>query len=113
MQDDKEDEILLCYLLGEELSDADQNRIELRLFADEHFHTRLQGCEVELMRRYLRNQLTARQRELFNTRFLLSPERRQVLALMRRLSPDANALQQPYRDAADASRHSGRDSEEP
>src|SRR5215471_7078335 len=82
-------ELIVRYLLGDFLSESKQTEIELHLFGDDEFLEELQAIELQLMARYLRNDLSPRERELFESHFLLSQERRIALEFVRGLS---NAL---------------------
>jgi len=82
-------ELIVRYLLGDSLSESEQTEIELRLFGDDEFLEELQAIELQLMARYLRNDLSPREREFFESHFLLSQERRNALEFVRGLS---NAL---------------------
>src|SRR5215467_11173031 len=82
-------ELIVRYLLGEPVSDNQQAEIERRLFDDDEFLEEVQAIELQLMARYLRNDLSPREHELFESHFLLSQERRNALEFVRGLS---NAL---------------------
>jgi hypothetical protein len=82
-------ELIVRYLIGEPVSDSQQAEIERRLFADDEFLEEVQAIELQLMARYLRNDLSPREHELFESHFLLSQERRNELEFARGLS---NAL---------------------
>src|SRR5215471_10445892 len=79
-------ELIVRYLLGEPVSESQQAEIERRLFADDEFLEEVQAIELQLMARYLRDDLSPRERELFDSHFLLSKERRQALEFVRGLS---------------------------
>jgi hypothetical protein len=82
-------ELIVRYLLGEPLSETEQAEIERRLFGNDEFLEEIQATELQLMARYLQNDLSPRERELFENHFLLSQERRNALEFVRGLS---NAL---------------------
>jgi anti-sigma factor RsiW len=70
------EDLLIRYLLGE-LSAEEQGRIEERFFTDEEFFEQLSALENELRYDYARGKLSGRHRELFEKRFLASPEEQQ------------------------------------
>jgi hypothetical protein len=71
---------MLRYLLADDdLSALEVERIEEDYFCDDETFETLLTTEDELIDRYLRGELDARQREKFERRFLLSPRRRQKL----------------------------------
>jgi tetratricopeptide (TPR) repeat protein len=79
-------ELIVRYLLGEALPENQQAEIERRLFADDEFLEEIQAIELQLMARYLRNDLSPREHELFESHFLLSQERRNALEFVRGLA---------------------------
>jgi tetratricopeptide (TPR) repeat protein len=92
-------ELIVRYLLGETISESQQAEFERRLFVDDEFLEGIQAIEFQLMARYLRNDLSARERELFESHFLLSQERRNALEFVRGLS---NAMDSEARKLAEA-----------
>src|SRR5262245_26665663 len=91
------DELIVRYLLGEALSESEQAEIERRLFVDDDFVEEVQAIEFQLIARYLRNDLSPREHELFESHFLLSEERQKALEFVRGLS---NSLHSPTRTHA-------------
>lgn len=89
-------ELIVRYLLGESLSEGDQAEIERRLFGDDGFLEEIQAIEFQLMARYLRNDFSPRERELFESHFLLSPERRNALEFVRGLSNALDSGEEPH-----------------
>ncbi len=82
---DLENELpLKPYLLGE-LKPEDQQRLEQRLMIDTAVFEELQRAEDELIDDYLRGALSGRERERFETFFLLAPERLQKLSFAKTL----------------------------
>ncbi|HVN83190.1 MAG TPA: hypothetical protein VMW38_29670 [Terriglobia bacterium] len=85
MKTDLENELpLKSYLLGE-LRPEDQQRLEQRLMIDTAVFDELQRVEEELIDDYLKGALSGRQKESFESFFLLPPERRQKLTFAREL----------------------------
>src|SRR5262245_42673804 len=78
-QDDNE-KMLIRYLLGE-LSEAEQLNLEERFFTDDEFYAQLLACEDELRYDYARGTLSKSERQLFERRFLTSPEARRKTQL--------------------------------
>jgi CHAT domain-containing protein len=89
------------YLLGQ-LSEEEEERVELRLLADADYSEEFGIVENELVDRYAEGSLSAEEREQFEAYFLRAPERREKLAF-------ASALRRAARErvpAAAASRKS-------
>lgn len=76
----KQDERMRRYLLGE-LSEEEQVELERRFFADEDLHEQLLAVEDELRYDYAQGVLNRKQRELFEKRFLTTPEARMRAAI--------------------------------
>ena len=72
------------YLLGQ-LSEEEQGRLEERLFTDDTFHHQIEVAEDDLVEAYVSGELSAVERDLFETHFLSTPERLQYLQLTRTL----------------------------
>ena len=72
-----DDAILIQYLLGEAISEADLDRLEIRYFQDDRYFDHLLAVEDDLIDSYVLNALPPRQRTLFETNFLASPRRRE------------------------------------
>jgi CHAT domain-containing protein/tetratricopeptide (TPR) repeat protein len=66
------------YLL-KQLSDPEQQEIELRLLTDDDFSAELDAAEDELIDEYLANELSPDERERFEQNFLTTPERNSKL----------------------------------
>jgi anti-sigma factor RsiW len=80
-----DDELLARYLLGE-LSDAERDEAQERLFADPEFFERLLSVENDLIDSYARDALPRRERELVETHLLASAQQRRKLRFARALS---------------------------
>ena len=65
----QKDEMLVRYLLGD-LSDEERQNIEKRFFKDDSYFEEMLALEDELMYDYKQGNLTRRDEELFETRFL-------------------------------------------
>src|SRR5262245_21248519 len=87
-------ERLVQYLLSAPLLEEEVSEIESLYCSDDEFLEQLKALEFELSVRYLKNDLNPHERHLFETRFLLSPERRNSLEFLRELFPatEADAL---------------------
>ena len=70
----QEQDPLKRYLL-KQLSDPEQQEIELRLLSDDSFSSELDIAEDELIDDYLANELSQNERERFEQNFLTNPER--------------------------------------
>jgi hypothetical protein len=68
--------MMIRYLLGD-LSEQEQVQLEERYFTDDDCFQQLLALEDELIDDYVRGELAAGDRKLFEQRFLASPERRQ------------------------------------
>src|SRR5262245_2796067 len=88
MQTTIPDEKLISYLLGAALTEAEQDEIEQRYFSDDAFLEQIEALEMGLMVRYLRDDLSSAERDLFESRFLMWPERRESLQFLRKLFPE-------------------------
>lgn len=89
-----------AYLLGE-LADAEQTKVEERLFADPDYVELLLIVEDELVDAYVRGTLDERERQPFEAHFLAASQRRRKLRLARALRDYAN--RRPRRTAASTS----------
>src|SRR5438045_3822587 len=67
------------FLLGE-LPDEDAERLEERLFSDDDSFAEMQAAEMELVDRYVRNQMSDAERRGFETNYLVTPEHRAKVA---------------------------------
>lgn len=72
------------YLLGE-LTQDERVRVEARLFLDDEYLSQLKAVEDELADEYAYDELTAREREKFESDFLAWPERRVNLRIAQAL----------------------------
>ena len=72
------------YLLGN-LKDGQLARVERQILSSDEFFDELLAAEDDLTDEYLLNQLSARERWIFETRFLVTPERRRKLRFARAL----------------------------
>lgn len=70
------------YLLGAVPSER-REQIEQRILANDEFHLEVEIAEEELFDDYVRENLSASERRLFETNFLASPHRRQRLRFAR------------------------------
>jgi CHAT domain-containing protein len=69
---------LISYLLGD-LPEEEMCQIEEKYFADDRLHEELRATERDLIDRYAQDELSGREKELFENHFLSSPERRKRL----------------------------------
>jgi anti-sigma factor RsiW len=67
--------MITAYLLGE-LSDAEQEEIEVRYFTDDALFEQLLAIEDDLIDRYVRGQITDSERLRLERHFMKSPARR-------------------------------------
>jgi hypothetical protein len=81
-QDDDNEKLLIRYLLGE-LSEAEQARLEERLFADDEYFEQLAAVEYDLIDEYVRGELAPHEQARFENHFLVVPGRRHRVALAR------------------------------
>jgi hypothetical protein len=72
------------YLLGG-LSSAEMEHVEKLLITDDTFYDEIVAFEDELVDRYITNGLSDRERERFETNYLISPERRRQVSFARGL----------------------------
>lgn len=72
------DRLIISYLLGE-LSAEEQAEIERRYFSEDDFFKQVLAVEDDLIDAYLRDGLSARERERFESYFLASADRRDKL----------------------------------
>lgn len=86
MKDDMfSEELLVNYLLGE-LPEERQIEIEDRAFSDRQFLQKILAIESDLIDEYVRGELSDSQRRLFESRFLLSVERRRKVEFAKALA---------------------------
>jgi hypothetical protein len=79
------DRVVIRYLLGD-LSDEEQAGLEEKYFGDDEFFEQVLVVEDELIDGYVRGELSAHERELFEKRFSLSEKHHQRLAFARLLN---------------------------
>ena len=77
--------LIARYLLGE-LSEEQQIEIEDRAFADKQYLASITAVENDLIDDYVRNELSAAERQRFEKRFLASAERRKRVEFARALA---------------------------
>jgi hypothetical protein len=78
----KDQESLLQYLLGS-LPPVERTALEERLLTDNDFYEELLIAEDELIDQYCRDEQSPTDRQLFETHFLLTPERQQKVRFAR------------------------------
>ena len=83
-----------AYLLGALPPDR-QEEIDERFLADEDLHAELQATADDLIQAYLSGQLSAEDRERFETHFLASPRRRERVAFVRSLVTAVDRVRRP------------------
>ena len=104
MKHDQDSEALLIrYLLGD-LSEEQNVEIEERAFHDREFMQTIQSVESDLIDEYVRGELSEREREQFESRFLASSEQEKKVEFAKTL---ANVLPNPGRDKRKAKRGFG------
>lgn len=84
MRNSESRETIILYLLGE-LSSEEESHYEETYFTDDRSFDRLLIVEQELIDRYTRNDLSAREQERFENYFLRSEERRRRVKCSREL----------------------------
>jgi len=88
MEHIEDEELLRRYLIAE-VTPEQQEQIQERLFVDADFLDQLLSIENEMIEDYALGNLTLSQSELFELRFLRSPERRRRLKVARQLKTHA------------------------
>jgi hypothetical protein len=78
-----EDVLLVKYLLGSALPEAEVERLEQKYFSDDRYFDHLSQLEDELIDDYLRGALTAGDRDGFERHFLISQRRKARLETRR------------------------------
>jgi hypothetical protein len=76
---------LVKYLLGN-LSEAEQEQVEDRAFADVDYMSAIEASEADLIDMYVRGGLSQSERRAFERRFLTSPNRRSKVEFARTLA---------------------------
>ena len=77
--------LLIRYLLGD-LPEEEQVPIEERAFLDEQYRRSVQAVESDLIDEYVHGRLNGRELEQFESRFLVSAERRRKVEFARALA---------------------------
>ena len=96
------------YLLGQ-LSEADEEAVELRLLAEDDYFELSEIVGDELLDAYVHDALPAAERELLEARFLRAPERRRQLAFAATLGEEIAARSARAGEATEkAAAHSAR-----
>lgn len=86
MRTDRADEVLLVkYLLGR-LTEEEQVQVEDRAFADREYMSALDAAEADLIDSYVRGDLPEADRQAFQSRFLVSPQRRRKVEFAQALA---------------------------
>jgi anti-sigma factor RsiW len=83
--------MITAYLLGE-LSDAEEEAIEVRYFTDDALFEQLLDIEDDLIDRYARGQITDSERRRLERHFMKSPARRQRVRFAEALLRHVGAL---------------------
>jgi hypothetical protein len=73
------DQQIIDYLLGDIVSDSEQQRIEENLFSGDDFFERLQVIENRLIDLYLLDKLSKAERTTFEDEYLISSRRREAI----------------------------------
>lgn len=87
------------YLLGE-ISDAERDALEERLFADEEFSLFLDAAENDLIDEYARGEMDFSQKRRFEEKYLISPRRRDKARAAEILQAELLAEKQAVASAA-------------
>jgi CHAT domain-containing protein len=88
---------LRLYLLGQ-LSDVDEEQVELRLLSDDDYFEEMEIVENDLIDEYAHGVLTAGEREQLERRFLRAPERQHKLAFAAALNEESTAARAARED---------------
>src|SRR5262249_52331960 len=83
------EKLIIRYLLGD-LPDDEQIRLEDRAFSDHQYMQNVLAVEGDLIDDYLRGSLSEHERRQFESRFLVSHERRQKVEFARALAKVAS-----------------------
>jgi methionine-rich copper-binding protein CopC len=92
------------YLLGQ-LTDNEQQEIELRLMAEEELFEQLQIAEDEIIDEYIAARLTAAESDRFEQHFLATPERQKKLRFARSLNQYVTTMASQQRALGSSSSH--------
>jgi len=105
-----DEKLIARYLLGE-LTEEQQVEIEDRAFSDKDYLTSITAVENDLIDEYVRGELSATDRQRFESRFLASAERRKRVEFAKALSTVVSESAAPEKTAVrDVQRWSWRDS---
>jgi hypothetical protein len=99
---DREEQKLRKYLTGD-LSEAEQLKIEAEFLASDEAFERLEEIENDLVDEYVRGELTAQERSLFEKNYLTTPLHRQRVLLSQNLLRTAAKEKIPAKNKAAAS----------
>jgi anti-sigma factor RsiW len=88
--------LITAYLLGE-LSEQEQEQLEIRYFSDDELFNKLLAIEDELIDLYARGDITVAERVRLERHFLASPDRRKRVQLAKALLRQVSALAQEVR----------------
>jgi hypothetical protein len=80
-----DEQLLTDYLMGN-LTEADESRVEDRVFSDSDTLAALEDAEADLIDAYVRGSLSEAERRAFERRFLASPSRRKKVEFARALA---------------------------
>src|SRR5437588_10968059 len=100
----REEELMVRYLLGDLPEDA-QVQIEQHFLSDDNFFELLSAAEDELRYDYALGHLSARERELFEKRFVQSPQDRAGVDFASALMTKLAALESSEPRAVDRAQH--------
>lgn len=102
---DREEQKLRKYLTGD-LSEAEQVKIETEFLASDEAFERLEEIENDLVDEYVRGELMAQERSLFEKNYLTTPLHRQRVLLSQNLLRTAANEKMPAKNRAIASSNS-------
>src|SRR3954452_19312096 len=80
-----DEQLLADYLIGN-LTEAEESRVEDRVFSDSDTLAALEDAEADLIDAYVRGSLSDAERRAFERRFLASPSRRKKVEFARALA---------------------------
>src|ERR1044072_7862143 len=86
----EEENLALRYLLGD-LSEDEKQQVEDHFFNDDTYYESLLVAEDELIYNYLRNELSPRERDLFDSQLAASARRREKVEVVKVLMAEATA----------------------
>src|SRR5215217_9468494 len=97
------EKLISRYLLGE-LPEEQQVQIEDRAFSDKDYLATITTVENDLIDEYVRGELSAADRQRFESRFLASAERRKRVEFAKALRSVASAVPGPERKVVQQAR---------